>query len=501
MHRAKRYSPALSKGLVLTTAMVGLLAACMPQEQRLLSAYPGCSPVNLKLAGVTPGSLGDDNERELRRFRAVYDEYAAGGDDPEHYQHFQAALARVKKDYVFDVPSAQLVDTAIDGLRKGDFKPHSQQRAKLIEASLDSMIGELDPHSAYLNPEQFKEMQVTIQGEWGGLGLFVSSENSLVKVDSALDDTPASRAGIKAGDLISHVDGQSIEGLTLSDAVKRMRGKPGTEIKLTVRRSGAPTFDVTLVRAIIRDVVKWRTEGNIGYIRVKGFVDRTDEDVRAALVGIQKQLGQNLEGIVLDLRDNPGGLLEESVRLADAFLEAGRIVSIRGRDPLSERAYDALPGDVIGGRPLVVLINDGSASASEIVAGALQDRRRATVMGTRSFGKGSVQTIIPMAQEDALKFTTAMYYLPSCRTIQGQGIEPDITVMEDGPEEKRRSEASLPHALPASFAGTPKTRATVDSAACPKLSKEEDPLLGCALSYLRAGSDDRFLAALAPPKS
>lgn len=463
----------------------------------ILAVLTGCVAEDSRFGSFILGdiyALSPDSERELTRFRQVYEEYGVDPGESPQYEHFRDAFARVKNEYVYDLPATQLIDTAIAGVRKLNPQPHSMKPTLLVEAALDSMIENLDPHSAYLNPEELLEMRVSMQGEFGGLGIRVSGENGVVKVISPIDNTPASRAGIKSGDVISHVNGEAIGGLTLTDAVKRMRGRPGTDIRLTIVRNGVPSFEVTVTRAIIKvDAVQWRAEGNIGYIKVNSFVGKMEDDVTNAIRQLRRELGPRLAGLVLDLRENPGGLLDESVFLADAFLDTGRIVSVRGQVPHSERAYNAEPGDFIDGLPMVVLINDGSASASEIVAGALQDNGRATVMGSRSFGKGTVQTIMPLPLEGAVKFTTALYYLPSGRTIQGQGIEPDIAVTGIESADHRR-EASLPKALPSATAGVSRVRATVDVQNCPKVGAENDALLGCALSFLRSGSDEKFMA-------
>ena len=448
---------------------------------------------------VDPFALSPESERELGRFRDVYNEYALASDNRLQFEHFRDAFARVKAEYVQDIPAARLIDTAIAGVHKLDPKPHSRKSRELVEAGLDSMVGELDPHSTYLNPDELHEMRVSMQGEFGGLGMHISGEEGLVRIVAPMENTPAARAGLKSGDMITHVDGNSLLGLSLTEAVKRMKGTPGTDVRLTIRREGVSIFDVTVTRAIIRvDTVQSRVEGNIGYIRVNSFTGKMDDDVKGAIQNLYRELGLKMAGVVLDLRDNPGGLLDESVFLADLFLESGRIVSVKGRDPRADRSYDAESverGDRIAGLPLVVLINDGSASASEIVAGALQDHRRATVMGTRSFGKGTVQTIMPLPLEGAVKFTTAIYHLPSGRAIQGQGIEPDIAITVGAAAETRR-ESSLPGALPTAIEAQSRVRATVDEKECPKIASKDDAVLNCALSFLNAGSDERFMAVV-----
>ena len=323
---------------------------------------------------------------------------------------------------------------------------------KMIEAAIQGMLSALDPHSSYLNANSFRDMRVQTKGEFGGLGIEVTMENGLVKVVSPIDDTPAYRAGIEAGDLITHLDSEPVMGLTLNDAVEKMRGPIKSDIKLTIRRPGREPFDVTITRAVIKITsVRSRTEGNIAYLRITTFNEQTSPGLEAAIKERKEDIGEGLIGYVLDLRNNPGGLLDQAIEVSDAFLDQGEIVSTRGRDPDDAQRYNARPGDLAEGLPVVVLINGGSASASEIVAGALQDHRRAIVLGTTSFGKGSVQTIIPLSGSGAMRLTTARYYTPSGRSIQGTGIDPDIVVeqvriekVETGPQ---RREADLRGAL------------------------------------------------------
>jgi len=300
----------------------------------------------------------------------------------------------------------------------------------LVEGAINGMLTALDPHSNYLNSKNFNDMKVQTRGEFGGLGIEVSMENGLVKVVSPIDDTPAARAGLKPGDLITHLNGDPVQGLTLPEAVEKMRGPENSEISLTIRREGREPFDVKLVRAKVRiQSVRSHLEGtNIGYIRVTTFNEQTDVGLNNAIKKLKEQANNKLIGIVLDLRNNPGGLLDQAVAVSDAFLDKGEIVSTRGRRSEDAQRYNARPGDIATGLPVAVLINGGSASASEIVAGALQDHHRAILMGTRSFGKGSVQTIIPLAGRGAMRLTTARYYTPSGRSIQAKGIDPDIVV-------------------------------------------------------------------------
>ncbi|PCJ60678.1 MAG: peptidase S41 [Rhodospirillaceae bacterium] len=300
---------------------------------------------------------------------------------------------------------------------------------ELIEAAINGMLISLDPHSGYLNPKDFEDMQVRTRGEFGGLGIEVTMENGFVKVVSPIDDTPAYRAGIQTGDYITHLDDQPVMGLTLQQAVEQMRGDVGKKIKLTIRREGSDRIDVTITRAKIKiKSVRSRMEGDIGYVRVSSFNEQTESNLEKAIAKFRKEKGGNLQGLVLDLRNNPGGLLDQAIAVSDAFLEKGEIVSTRGRSMEDVQRFSARSGDLVDGLPIVVLINGGSASASEIVAGALQDHHRAIVLGTRSFGKGSVQTIVPLGKYGAMRLTTARYYTPSGRSIQAKGIDPDILV-------------------------------------------------------------------------
>ncbi|MBI4184822.1 MAG: S41 family peptidase [Proteobacteria bacterium] len=300
---------------------------------------------------------------------------------------------------------------------------------KLIESAINGMLNALDPHSSYLNAESYRDMQVQTRGEFGGLGIEVTMENNLIKVVSPIDDTPAYRAGVKTGDIITHLDGQPVLGMTLNEAVEKMRGRVNTDIVLSIRREGREPFDVRITRDVIKiRSVRWRAEGDVGYIRVTQFNEQTESGLRQAVAELREKGGDKLIGFVLDLRNNPGGLLDQAVAAADAFLDKGEVVSTRSRRPEDAQRFNARPGDLAKGLPIVVLINGGSASASEIVAGALQDHHRAIVMGTKSFGKGSVQTIIPLQGQGAMRLTTARYYTPSGRSIQAVGIEPDIVV-------------------------------------------------------------------------
>ena len=323
----------------------------------------------------------------------------------------------------------------------------------LIEAAITGMLASLDPHSGYLNAKNFKDMRVQTRGKFGGLGIEVTMEDGFVKVVSPIDDTPAYRAGLKSGDLITHLDEERVQGLTLSEAVDKMRGKVGETIKLTIRRPGKEPFDITVTRGIIPiRTVRSRIENkNIGYIRISSFSQPTEKGLKKAMKKIKKELGSQFNGLVLDLRNNPGGLLDQAIAVSDAFLETGEIVSTRARKKETHQRFNARPGDLADGKPMVVLINGGSASASEIVAGALQDHKRAIILGTKSFGKGSVQTIIPLQEKGAMRLTTSRYYTPSGRSIQEIGVTPDIIVevanLAGARAKKRTREGDLRGAL------------------------------------------------------
>lgn len=306
--------------------------------------------------------------------------------------------------------------------------------AELVEAAINGMLTSLDPHSSYLPPKDFDDMQVQTRGEFGGLGIEVTQEEGFVKVVSPIDDTPADEAGIESGDFITHVDGESVLGLTLNEAVEMMRGPVGSDIIITVVREGIDEpFDVTITRDTIKlTAVRSRVVGDTVVLRVTTFNDQTYPNLEEKFRESVEELGglDNVNGVVLDLRNNPGGLLTQAIKVSDAFLDAGEIVSTRGRDPIDSDRFNATEGDLTEGKPVVVLINGGSASASEIVAGALQDHRRAIIVGTRSFGKGSVQTVMPLAGNGAMRLTTARYYTPSGRSIQALGVAPDIVVVQ-----------------------------------------------------------------------
>jgi carboxyl-terminal processing protease len=355
---------------------------------------------------------------------------AAGPNTSETYRQlnlFGDVFERVRAEYVEQPTDEQLVESAING-----------------------MLTSLDPHSSYLNKKSFQDMQVQTRGEFGGLGIEVTMENGLIKVVSPIDETPAFRAGLQPGDFITHLNGEAVMGLTLNEAVEKMRGPVGSDIKVTIRRGEtAEPFEVSITRAVIKvQSVRYRAEGDVGYVRVTSFNEQTQAGLEKAITSLQQEVGNKLKGYVLDLRNNPGGLLDQAVSVSDTFLEKGEIVSTRGRKAEEGTRYNAKPGDMAKGLPVVVLVNGGSASASEIVAGALQDHKRAIVLGTQTFGKGSVQTIIPLPGHGAMRLTTARYYTPSGRSIQQLGITPDIEVHPAKLEEldaglARRREADL----------------------------------------------------------
>ena len=356
--------------------------------------------------------------------------YAAAADTYRQLNLFGDVFDKVRNDYV-----------------------EKPDEAKLIEAAINGMLASLDPHSSYMDAKAFKDMQVQTKGEFGGLGIEVTQEDGLIKVVTPIDDTPAAKAGILSGDVITAIDDTPTQGLTLDQAVEKMRGAINSQVKLKVVRGPKKDVkDFTIVRDLIRvqSVRSHVEDGDIGYIRVTQFTEQTADGLKAAMEKLKTEVpADKFKGYILDLRNNPGGLLDQSIDVANSFIDRGEIVSTRGRTPDETQQFDARPGgDRSNGKPLVVLINGGSASASEIVAGALQDHKRATLIGTRSFGKGSVQTIMPLGQEGALRLTTARYYTPSGRSIQAKGIEPDYKVLEDVPDDLKgkddmKGEASL----------------------------------------------------------
>jgi carboxyl-terminal processing protease len=403
---------------------------------------------------------------------------------------FGDVLERVRSDYVEKPDDSMLIESAING-----------------------MLSALDPHSSYLSPKNYRDMQVQTRGEFGGLGIEVTMENGVVKVVSPIDDTPAAKAGLQANDLITHLDNEQIVGLTLEQAVEKMRGPVNTPITLTVVRKGVDEpFDVKVVRDIIRiNAVKAHNEGDVAYIKVTTFNEQTHANLAKAIEDAKKSIGEkNIKGYVIDLRNNPGGLLDQAIAVSDDFLDEGAIVLTKGRNNEETQRAQAHPGDLTDGKKMVVLINGGSASASEIVAGALQDHKRATIIGTRSFGKGSVQTIIPLGANGAIRLTTARYYTPSNRSIQAKGIDPDIVVDEELPDdlkakaaalEKSRGEASLRGHLrnpEDETADGKEVKETSGSSAYVAKEPEKDTQLQYALSFLRGTATDAKTAGAAP---
>ena len=471
----------------------------------LFNSLAGCSS-RAPLARVFSGfdvtfSRPYENSQAYRIFRRTYDEYALKNTiRMQQLKHFSDAFNRVRKEYLQEVDENHLLAAAVEGIKKLNGRRGTLQPVAVTEAALDALVGTLDPHSSYLNPDEYKDSRVVTSGEFGGLGIEINmnQDYKVIEIISPIADTPAYRAGLKAGDLITHVDGVSIKDRDIRFAVKMLRGKPNTDVRLTIQRQDNRPFDVTITRAKIQiESMKWQTVGDIGVVRITHFISNSEQALEDALKKLFRKLNYKMSGLVLDLRNNPGGLLDQSVAVADAFLSNGEIVSVRGRSGRS-RGFSASNGDQTNGLPIVVLINRGSASASEIVAGALQDHGRAIVMGTRSFGKGSVQTITPLGWDGALRLTTALYYLPSGRTIQGLGVVPDIGITGASAVSSRRLEGDLPNALKIEEPLTrPKMRHNIIENNCPAAGKDgKDRVLGCAVMLLRSGSEDRFLALM-----
>ena len=427
--------------------------------------------------GLTLLVSGPDGAQLIARAKAA----AGMADTYSQLNLFGAVFERVRSDYVEKPDDPALIEGAING-----------------------MVSSLDPHSRYMNDKSWRDMQETTSGEFGGLGIEVTMEDGLVKVVAPIDDTPASKAGILSGDLIAKIDGEAVQGLTLEQAVAKMKGGVNTKTKLTIMRKGkdAP-LDVTLTREIIRvRPVRYHTEGgDIGYIRITSFNEQTTESLRKAITSISKDIPQDkLAGYVVDLRNNPGGLLDQAVSVSSTFLPRGEVVSTRGRNPEETQRFTARGGDLTKGKPLVVLINGGSASASEIVAGALHDHKRATLVGTRSFGKGSVQTIIPLgAGNGALALTTARYYTPSGRSIQAQGIAPDIEVKQDVPDDlKDRTDIKGEASMRGHLSAADGTEQTGSQSYVPP-DEKDDKALHAAFNVLRGvtvNADVRAKAAV-----
>ena len=484
-------------GLLLGFALLPTLSGCVTGSvapiNRVLQAVGDLQPLPKKV------------EQEYQRFADALRGHTVGGEEvDDQLKYFRFAFKRIRTSYVRPVDDAKLIDAAIKGMDEADVNMKGAP-SSLVEAALDAVTKSLDPHSGFMNGQEFNESFVHTKGEFGGLGIEVTMQDGLVKVVAPIEDTPAARAGMQSGDLIVEVDGEPIKGVSLAQAVRRMRGLPGEAIDLLVRREGLSDFKVQIIRAIIKvRAVRWQTIGNFAYIRVSRFSERVQSGIAKAFVDIRDELGAVPTGVVLDLRNNPGGLLDQSVVLADAFLDDGAIVSVRGRSKSNNRSFLATEGDLAAGIPIIVLVNGGSASASEIVASALKHHNRAIVMGTQTFGKGSVQTIIPMPREGALRLTTALYYGADGYTIQARGVLPDILI-----EPKKasvslgRRESDLPGAIPAE-------KGVLEKATTPKIfvkncpaadvspragrQRKKDRMLGCALAYLATGSKEKFLA-------
>src|ERR671921_21886 len=373
------------------------------------------------------------------------------------------------------------------------------EEAKLIESAINGMLTSLDPHSSFMDAKSFRDMQVQTRGEFGGLGIEVTMEEGLVKVVTPIDETPAARAGIMANDIITHIEDEQVQGLTLNQAVEKMRGPVNTTVRLKIqRKERKEPLEVKLTRETIRiRPVRARVEGDISYLRVTQFNEQTFENLRASIDKYTAEIGPDkLKGFVVDLRNNPGGLLDQAIMVSDAFLDRGEIVSTRGRNAEETQRFNAKPGDLTKGKPIVVLINGGSASASEIVAGALQDHKRATVLGTRSFGKGSVQTIIPLGGNGAVRLTTARYFTPAGRSIQAKGIDPDQIILQEVPEElKGKDETKGEAGLRGHLKNSDKEEKGGSSAYVPP-DPAKDKQLITAFEYLRGM---RKGAAVIPP--
>lgn len=486
------------RAYVLTAFLVlpGIAACAVDQQTGSLSvAFQG---------GAFP--IPPSAQEEIARFETVYRTYATSA-ERRSFEHFNDAFRRVRASYVERIDDSRLIDLAIEGVEELGAEPGTVEPKEVVESGLRFMLASLDPHSSYLNAEAFQESRVSTSGQFGGLGIEITLEDEQVKVVAPIEGTPAEAAGLSPGDLITHVDGEDIRGKGLLNAVNLMRGEPGSAVTITIARGQSSSFDVEIIRDVIRvQSVRWRTEGDIGYIRVSRFTERVEPGIVRAMNEIRADLGNGLAGIVIDLRNNPGGLLDQSLILADAFLEEGRIVSIRGRGGLDDRVHAASPGDMASGLPVVVLINGGAASASEIVAGALQENGRAFVIGSRSFGKGSVQTITPLPIEGALRITTARYYSPDGHAIQGNGIFPDVVLTLPASEEDTEitREADLPNALAATEEAWRSNVPAVEAVRCTDgvtepittPAGETDYELTCAIRFLQSQSVADFVTVM-----
>jgi len=399
----------------------------------------------------------------------------------EQLELFADVLARVRSQYVVEVDDSALIEDAMNG-----------------------MLQSLDPHSSYISPDSFKDLRLNNKGEYGGLGMEVTMEDGFVKVIAPIDDTPAKRAGVKAGDFITEIDGKSLLGSTLTEAVDQMRGKPGEPINITIAREGEEQIYLDITREIIkRQTVKFEIKDGFGYARIAQFNEKAADGLRSAIADLQVENGGRLPGMILDLRGNPGGLLTQSVEVSSVFLDGGEVVSTRGRRSDDVNVFNAKKGQMAKNVPLVVLVDGASASASEIVAGALQDKGRALIIGMTTFGKGSVQDVIPLrgGRDGALKITTQRYYTPNGRSIQGSGITPDIfisAIPDDGEDKKRFSEASLPNAIENEDEATESEETVVEEAEIDSPPEDfdvsDDYQLQQVIALLKSGTYEQKLA-------
>jgi carboxyl-terminal processing protease len=456
-------------------------------------------------AELSAALTSPEAENSLTRLRTEYERLRPGrallaANDP-NVALFGEVLGRVVTDYVRPVEAAGLIDAAVSGLQKAaaNEPPKDQARDQpvndvtLMEAAIGGMLGTLDPYSSYLNPENYRNMQAQTHGEFGGLGIEVTldKKSGFVKVVAPIDGTPAAEAGLRSGDLITHVDGTPVQGLTLIQAVFRMRGPIGTKVQLTlVSGETAPPRMVSLVRSMVKlHPIQARLEGSVGYVRVTTFNERTAIELEEAINKLKQGMGRRLAGVVLDLRNNPGGLLDQAIAVADDFIDRGEIVAVRGRRAEEARRYQAAGDTLVPGLPVVVLINGGSASASEIVAAALQDHKRALLFGTRSYGKGSVQTVSPLPDQGALRLTTARYYRPAGSSVDCVGVMPDLVIKSPQPEGRTEE----PHQDPATCGnGTPAAAVTPPvlkmAEICPGVVEDktgEDAPLRCAVAAIQ----------------
>lgn len=512
--------------MVILTLAVGTI---------FLPSLSGCTfdtgPVGRFVSSLTgTHGLPKATVAELEKFQQVYHAKAVEGDAvrDDEFKQFVDAFKVVRRSYVKQVSDQELISFAIEGvngedkswLEEEDGTPKGKASAhKVIEVALDAMMAKLDPHSSYMTNLEYQELMVDTSGEFGGLGIEVQQGDGFLKVVSPIEGTPADAAGLQPNDHITHIEGDSIKDWTLTRTVRRLRGKPGTAVTVTVDREETVPFDVTIVRDIIQvRAVRHALYDGYLHLRISAFSERLESDVIEAFARARTQWGGNVKGVVLDLRNNPGGLLNQAVALSDIFLDESSVVSIRGRTDSDVRTYGSTDGNLAEGVPVVVLINGGSASASEIVAGALQDHNRAILMGRRTFGKGSVQTIMPLLREGAVRLTTALYYLPSGRTIQQVGVAPDIRLdLPEKTEEEKAAqkaaeeenstfdasrEADLPNVLSARILAQDKLHnkdgvlGATSIESCPEIGPREDRELGCALEFLKAGSAKKFLAAV-----